>query len=437
MQHSGGLICMYVRGYKTDQTVDFFRRSPICERRIFMKKRRIRTVLSAILLILVLGGAACGSSKNNASSSEYAMDHDAANGTFGTAAKANAYEEYAAEDTEEIGTLTDEKAETPTSEKEPEAVESAESQDKLVYTCWMTIQTLEFEKTQNYVRDAVSKAGGIIESESVSDSDYSWYREEYKKTGTLNATLTIRIPSENYKDFLEALDGSGGKIVNKSQNVENITKRYNDQTIYIESLEMQEKRLLEMMEQAQTVEEMITVEARLTDVQTELNQARSELATMDTDVRYSTVNLTLEEVVRYTDSPRTPISFGQRVRDAFVDSWDNFVSLLQGLVISVIYLLPAAIFIALIAAVIFLVTRAWRKKHPKAKKEKRPYPQAYNKNMPGNGGRGMRGAEPGRNYPAGMMNQEIRNPENKNPDDGIQGDRNVDSMAGPDSEKKE
>ena len=49
----------------------------------------------------------------------------------------------------------------------------------------------------------------------------------------------------------------------------------------------------------------------------------------------------------------------------------------------------------------------------------------------------MRGAEPGRNYPAGMMNQEFRNPENKNPDDGIQGDRNVDSMAGPDSEKKE
>jgi hypothetical protein len=34
------------------------------------------------------------------------------------------------------------------------------------------------------------------------------------------------------------------------------------------------------------------------------------------------------------------------------------------------------------------------------------------------------------------MNQEIRNPENNNPDVGIHGDRNDDSMVGPDSEKK-
>ena len=404
----------------------------------FMKKRRVRPVLSAILLILVLGVAACGSAKNNASSSEYAVDRDTANGILGSAAKANSREDYAAEDMEEMDPLTDETADDPGSAEEPKAVESAASQDKLVYTCWMTIQTLEFEKTQKYVRDAVSKAGGIIEAESVSDSDYSWYRDEYKKSGTLNATLTIRIPSEKYNAFLEELDGSGGKVVNKSQNVENITKRYNDQTIYIESLELQEKRLLEMMEKAETVEEMITVEARLTDVQTELNQARSELASMDTDVRYSTVNLTLEEVVRYTDTPRTPISFGQRVSDAFVDSWDNFVSLLQGLIISIIYLLPSVIFIALIAALVFLITREWRKKHPKVKKEKRPYPRTYDqRNMPGNGGRGMRGNEQERNNPAGMMNQENRMPENMNPGNMYHGDRKPDSMAGSDPEKKE
>ncbi|MDO4805303.1 MAG: DUF4349 domain-containing protein [Lachnospiraceae bacterium] len=324
----------------------------------------------AVLLTMVLVITSCGGS-SSASTADYAAREEGAyeypdDAAYGAAA-AEAYDmEVDADD------YYDEAKSANSAEQPAEiGMEAAESAQKLVYTCWMTIQTLEFDQTQAAVKEAVKKTGSIIESESVNDSNYSWYYDSYKKKGTLSSTLRIRVPSSKYEEFLGLLDGVGGKVTSKSQNVENITKRYNDQAIYIESLETQEKRLLEMMEKADTVEEMITVEARLTDVQTQLNQARSDLASMDTDVKYSTVNLTLEEVVKYTDTPKTPVSFGERLANAVKESWENFGEFLQNLLITIVYLIPAILLIAVIAIIVIIAMRAWRKKHPKIKKEKK------------------------------------------------------------------
>ena len=91
---------------------------------------------------------------------------------------------------------------------------------------------------------------------------------------------------------------------------------------------------------------------------------------MDTDVKYSTVNLSLVEVVRYTDTPKTPLTFGERITDAFADSWANFIELIQGLIIGLIYLLPLILAVGIIAVIVIFANRAWRKKHPKVRKEK-------------------------------------------------------------------
>ena len=369
MQHPCRLTCIY--GIRQKITLKL-------KGAFIMKKFKRITAVLACFIILVLVISACGSAKS-ASTSEYdyateeaagaVEDYEYGNGYAASMTQAKAYD---GEETADTGSGSEKEPE------QPEAVEPAESNQKLVYTCWMTIQTLEFDKTQSSVKDAVKKVGGIIESESVTDSDYHWYYDSYyKKSGTLTSNLTVRVPSAKYEEFLTLLDGAGGKVTNRSQNVENITKRYNDQTVYIQSLETQEQRLMEMMEKAETVEEMITVETRLTEVQTELNQARSSLANMDTDVKYSTVNLTLEEVVKYTDTPKTPLTFGERVADAFVESWANFVAMLQGIVIGLIYILPTLLLVLAILLVVFLIHREYRKKHPKAKKEKVQNNQPY------------------------------------------------------------
>ena len=160
---------------------------------------------------------------------------------------------------------------------------------------------------------------GVIQSENESDSGQNWYFENYRKTtATLHNFLEVRIPSRNYEVFLAELDGVG-KIVSKSSSVENISQQYYDTTTQIESLRIQERNLLEMMEKCETIEDMITVEERLAQVQSERSKLETAKRYMDTDVAFSYVNITISEVMEYHQD-REPVK-----RNTFVDRLINTI----------------------------------------------------------------------------------------------------------------
>ena len=251
------------------------------------------------------------------------------------------------------------------------------SEEKLVYTCDMTVETTEYQKTASALKAKIKEFGGIIEAETETDSDTTWYYSNHTRYGaTMRLILTIRIPSERYSEFLESA-GSLGKVRQKAQHVQNISRRYSDTEARIKALETEEERLLEMLKKAQSVEEMLYVEERLTDVEYELSTQRSALSGMDLDVAYSTINITLTEVLEYTEEERPGVTFIQRVGNAFSDTWDFFKDFSEGFVIVLIYLIPFMILAAIVLAFIFIVRKAKDKKHPervearKARKEAR------------------------------------------------------------------
>ena len=339
------------------------------------RKKRSSCGIAALSLFLILVLTACGggSSYNSASqSAEAKASYDSEGYTEEYASAEAIYDSADADGGSETGSVSKE-----TSGGEETGTEAAESKQKLVYTCSMEIQTLTFSETAQKVHEVIRQYDGIIESESTTDSDYEWYRDDSaKRRGTLSSYMVIRIPTEKYEDFLAGLEGTGGKITNRSMDVQNITRVYNDQTVYIESLEKQEARLLQMMEQAQTIEEMITVEERLTEVQTELNQARSRLAGMDTDVAYSTINLSLTEVVKYTENPVKKKNFFERTRAVFSGSVSGFLDVMEMLLDVIIYLLPYAVFGGAVVGAILFGTRKKRAERRKQREEMRKQMQA-------------------------------------------------------------
>lgn len=233
--------------------------------------------------------------------------------------------------------------------------------DKLVYTCDITIETLEYENSLSYIRSRISEYGGIISSESESDGDYNWYYTDYSgRSATRAINLEARIPSDRYNDFLNSLEGTG-KIRNKSSNVENISKTYYDTAAIIESLEIQQERLMSMMDSASTIDEMIQVERRLTEVQMELNRNRTALSVMQTDVDYSTVTITLDEVVQY-DKPTN--TFLDRLVNTFAQAFDDFRDILEGLIFFIILLIPRLIIFVPVVLLITICVKKfirWRK----------------------------------------------------------------------------
>lgn len=236
--------------------------------------------------------------------------------------------------------------------------------DKLVYTCNLTLQTLEYDSCVKTIRENISKYGGFIEEESEYDDAYRWYYGDYvKTTGTKHLTLTIRVPSAKYYEFLEQMEGAG-KVISRNSYVENISRQYYETDAYIKSLEIQQDRLLEMMEQAVEIEDMITIEARLSEVQYQLSMAKTELSGMDADVEYSTITIDVEEVMEYTrDEPvQKRNTFGDRLKNTLTETWEFFWEMLEGILFLIIRLIPVALVAGVIAVLIIWSIKSCKKR---------------------------------------------------------------------------
>ena len=256
-------------------------------------------------------------------------------------------------------------------EEEGELVPQKVTDQKLVYTCYLRMETTTYADTLAEVRALIAQYDAFVESEEQQDSARDWYYSGYRKTGgTLLDHLVIRVPADNYDAFLSALDGKG-KILEKNLSVDNITLSYTDTTTMIEALKTQETRLLEMMDQCETIEDMITVEKRLTEVQSELAIYENRLAGMDLDVAYSTVELTIQEVLEYSSDPdpKYTSTFGDRLKNTLKESWETAKAFMEGLLFFLIRALPIlvilGVFGGVIALIVILIVKHAKKKHAK------------------------------------------------------------------------
>lgn len=263
-----------------------------------------------------------------------------------------------------------------------EEINPIEAQEKLVYSGSLSIETLNYSEAVKSIREQVKSYQGVIEYETERDNEYNWYYTDHEKTrGTKVLEMTVRIPTASFQDFLSAMEGTG-KVLSRSTNVENITQAYYSTKTEIESLEIQQKRLLEMLETAESIEDMLAIEARLSEVETSLKLHQNNLNRMNTDVEYSTVHLSVSEVMTYTPEETGLVTghFFDRVQRTINWAITFFVYLLQQIVLWLIRLIPVALIVGCIIAFVKWLKKkgvfksGWhilpRKKEPTAKEGK-------------------------------------------------------------------
>lgn len=233
------------------------------------------------------------------------------------------------------------------------------SGEKMVYTSNIVLETKKYDDLLKEVTQLVTQYQGFNE----------YIREN---TGSYRTcSMTVRIPSASFDAFLDALRNSSGSVADLSINIDNITRQYNDAVLRIKTLETQYERLLDLLKKADNLEDIILLEDRISEVEYELETYNNYVNDMDADVAYSTISISIREVVIYTDAKT---SYLQRLTEAVKGSLKNFAEWAGDFVIDVIYALPGL----LAAAVILLifrkpVTKMWegRKNLPLIGKKKK------------------------------------------------------------------
>ena len=245
-------------------------------------------------------------------------------------------------------------------------ISSAVSERKLIRTVNMNVETKEqdYDRFLATLQDEVQSLGGYIENmDSYNGSSYGDYRS------SRNANLTLRIPKDRLDGFLNLVSDIAN-VVRRSESVDDVTLTYVDMASRRNALRTEQERLLELLEQADTIEDILTIENRLSDVRYQLESMESRLRTMDNQVDYSTVYLYVSEVRELT--PVVERTVWERISYGFKGSLeeigDGTVDIFVWVLVNLPYLV---LWIVFFAVVIILIKKFWKKGGLNVKKEKK------------------------------------------------------------------
>ncbi len=326
-----------------------------------MKKRKLSTKLMTGLLTagMVLSLTACGSSSDSRYGVSNLMDADFVVGDETSAATAQSY--YDSGFDTSGSEYTEEKASPDTTVSEESAAGAATTDRKLIKTVNMDVETREYDKLLASVENKVTELGGYIESlDAYNGSMYNSYRS------TRNANLTIRIPKDKLDDFLDTVSGIGN-VTSRSENVQDVTLTYVDLQSHRDALQTEQERLLQLLEQAENVEDIITIEQRLSDVRYQLESMESQLRSYDNQVDYSTVYLYINEVEVYT--PVEEETVWKRISTGFADSLKNIGEGLKEAGIWFVIHIPYLVLWAVVILILILILKKIKKRTKRIRAE--------------------------------------------------------------------
>lgn len=213
---------------------------------------------------------------------------------------------------------------------------------KLIRTVNLTMETEkgDFDRVVAAVNAKIAEMGGYTERSELAGGNLGYQGVTVPRW----ASISARIPSDKLDRFLATVESSGN-VTHRTESTEDVTLQYSDMESRKKSLEIEQERIWALLEKADTLEAVISLEERLSEIRYELETMESQLRIYDNQVEYSTVNLTIDEVELYTQAaPETPM---EKIQRGFADNLtalgDTITNFIIGLITTSPFWVPAAV----------------------------------------------------------------------------------------------
>lgn len=246
----------------------------------------------------------------------------------------------------------------------PEKTESAAkpvTDRKLIRRIQLEAETENLDALLSALDAKVNALGGYIENRNVyTGSHYTSYR------ASRWANLTVRIPKDQLDAFVAHVE-SESNVISSNESSDDVTLSYVATQSRMTALQKEEARLLELIDKAANLSELLELEKRLTEVRTELENVTSQLLLYDNLVDFGTIDISIQEVQTLT--PVEEPSFWQRITTGFMQSLRNLWTFLKELTISLIVALPYLVPLTVLALVVILIIRRSIRKRKKAQRQ--------------------------------------------------------------------
>ena len=226
---------------------------------------------------------------------------------------------------------------------------------KLIRRASARLQTDDFSAAEAALNALVVEQGGYYESAAVEGGGY------YDRNAARYGSYVIRVPKQAYDTFLSGVDGVG-YVVSLNQSSEEIGEVYFDTEARLRTQQTKQTRLLALLEQAATMEDIIDLENALSEVEYQIEQYSTELRRYDSLVDYATIGVELYEVRRLSDGAGTADRLGTRISTALSEGAQGAGEALGNVIVWCANHLIALLVLAAAAAVVLAVCLRRRKK---------------------------------------------------------------------------
>ena len=310
-----------------------------------MKKQLTRAMISFLLISTLLTG--CGAS---AKSESYMIAETMAAGAMDMSSNPEFYPDDVVMEEATSEKVESESGDTGSGLNSTSTVNTTPAINrKLIRTVNLNVETDAFDTLLETLNAEIAELNGYVEQSDISGNSMQSSRSRRW------AHMTVRIPSTSLDMFITSVE-TNGNVTNKSETTTDVTLKYSDLESRKKSLTIEQDRIWELLEKADTLDAVIALEERLSEIRYELESMESQLCLYDNQVDYRTVHINIEEVKVYT--PTAPESVGERIQKGFAKNLEGMkefcVDLFVDLISSIPILVPV---LAVILIVVFLIRK--------------------------------------------------------------------------------
>jgi hypothetical protein len=244
---------------------------------------------------------------------------------------------------------------------------AVQTQDKIIRTFYMDVETQEFDKLITKLDAEINRLNGYVEQSRISGKSY------YDNEGARYAAITARIPREKVDEFVSFVDtDENANVIDKQETTENVTLEYADIESRKKALEIEQERLFALLEKTDSLDSIVTLESRLSDIRYQLQNYNTTLLTYDNKVYYSTVTMNIQEVKAFTPVVEIKQSVGARIKYGLSNTIYRLSEGVKDFIVWFVINLPYLVIWAIILTAIGLIIRRIYRKNKKRWTQNQP-----------------------------------------------------------------
>ncbi len=231
---------------------------------------------------------------------------------------------------------------------------SAPDQQLIVYSGTLDLQIDDVRASVDRADQLVAGLGGHVASSNTTTKDDAEY-----------ATVTYRIPAENWDEVLAGMRAIGTKVLDETTKSEDVTGQVVDLDARIANAQASETALQAIMDRATSIQDVLNVQRELTSVRGDIESMTGQRDLLANRAALATLAVTFETAVTQTQAVSGSWDLGQQIDDAL----SALVRVGQGVVTLGIWLLivvlPIVVPVLIVLGIAVWLRRRWLRSHPR------------------------------------------------------------------------